>query len=339
MQEKNVLISFLQIFGILLVVIGHGAIGAPARPLWQEWIYSFHMPLFMFISGFLLRYSNEHKGISLVDMSSQAQKMFVWKKVKRLLIPYVVISTMAFFPKSILSRFSLRPLEFSFSSYIHMLLYPWDNVIIFFWFLPTLFIIFLIILCSVRLFKSCNGPIGYMFCLFGLLLLHLFNPLKTCFFLNIGGVIDYMFYFCLGFFSCYYHVNEKLTRHFLWSKICLSSLLSIAFVCFIPEFVGKDVLSAVNGIILSLLLGKLYVRKQWTFLHHLFGASYAIYLFSWFPQVASQQLFLGVTHAPWQVGSILAIFTGVYVPLWLYKWIIRHKKKGIGKAIAFLTGQ
>ena len=43
-------IDNLKGFGILLVVIGHTV---PREGLGQ-WIYAFHMPLFFFISGFLL---------------------------------------------------------------------------------------------------------------------------------------------------------------------------------------------------------------------------------------------------------------------------------------------
>ena len=56
MNNNNILVSFLQAFGIILVVIGHSYYGN-TEGLWTyAWIYSFHMPLFMFISGYLLQY-------------------------------------------------------------------------------------------------------------------------------------------------------------------------------------------------------------------------------------------------------------------------------------------
>lgn len=334
MLNKNNLVSFLQAFGIVLVVLGHSRQGAPADPLWFTWIYSFHMPLFMFISGFLLRYTNERKGYAL---AATPIGKFMWKKVKRLLIPYVVISTLAFVPKVLLSRFAVRPLEFSLTDYIHMLIYPWDNVIIFFWFLPTLFIIFFLVVCGAKLLQRVQTPQKHTVLLAALLLLHLFNPLESIRLFNIGGVVGYLLYFALGYYTCRYHLPEQMHRH-LGAGLCLTGVLSVLFVTLIPDFFGKDVLMAANGIILSLLLGQLYVQRQWHFLHHLFGASYAIYLFSWFPQVASQQIFLGLTHAPWQVGGILAFFTGVYIPLLIYKWIVRHKQGHVGRYVALLTG-
>ncbi len=333
MQDKNILISFLQAFGILLVVLGHSCHFAPDDPFWYTWIYSFHMPLFMFISGFLLQYGNERKGISLTDVPLYGRKGFIWKKVKRLLIPYVVISSLAFLPKSLLNRFADRPVEVSFDAYLHQLIYPWENVIKFFWFLPTLFIIFLIIIYGARLLKDLDKPIWHIVLLVLLLLLHLFNPLTGIKILNLEGVVNYLIYFCLGFFCCRYHIIKYLNYN-LWFTT-LSFALSLIFVVTI----GKGVLTAINGIALSILLGRIYLKRQCHFMHHLFGASYAIYLFSWFPQTASQQVFLGITHAPWQIGCALAIISGIYIPWLIYRWIIKNKNTHWGKWIALLTGQ
>lgn len=335
MQDKNDLVSFLQAFGIVLVVSGHCRQGAPEEPLWSMWIYSFHMPLFMFISGFLLRYTNERKGTGL---AATPVGKFMWKKVKRLLIPYVVISTLAFVPKVLLSRFAVRTLEFSLADYLHMLIYPGDNVIIYFWFLPTLFILFFLVISGAKLLPRIQAPQKHIILLAALLLLHLFNPLAGIRLFNLGSVVNHLLYFALGYYTCRYHLPERMHRH-LGAGLCLTGVLSVLFVTLLPDFFGKDVLTAVNGIVLSLLLGQVYVQRQGHFLHHLFGASYAIYLFSWFPQAASQQIFLGLTQAPWQVGGVLAFFTGIYIPLLIYKWIIRHKQGRVGKYVALLTGQ
>lgn len=338
-MQKNNLISFLQVFGILLVVAGHSNYGASETPLWHTWIYSFHMPLFMFISGFLLQYGVERKQVALTDTPLYGSKGFIWKKVKRLLIPYVFISTLAFFPKALLSQYATRSLEISWASYGRMLVYPWDNVIIFFWFLPTLFIIFLLVMYGARLLKNWDSPLFHWILLAVLTLLHIFNPLENIKLLNLQGVVSYLFYFCSGYYCCRYRIAKRLEGKIIIPGICLSGLLSVLFVTVIPPFMGKDILMALNGIAFSILLGNLYAQQQWHFFHHLFGASYAIYLFSWFPQVASQQILLGITHAPWQIGNFLALVTGIYIPWLIYKWIIRHKQERAGRWIALLTGQ
>lgn len=140
---ENKKISFLQTFGIILVVLGHTEKTGTSFFI-RDLIYSFHMPLFIFISGYLLKFTTEEK-IGDIQLNT-----FVIKKFKRLIIPYLLISSLAYVPKYLLGKFALRPLELSLKDYILNMLYPWDNPIIFFWFLPTIFLIMLLTIVLYR---------------------------------------------------------------------------------------------------------------------------------------------------------------------------------------------
>lgn len=341
MNNKNSLISFLQVFGIILVVIGHSDQGAPNHQWWYTWIYSFHMPLFMFISGFLLQYGCNKKNIYICEISllGRVNQGFIIKKIKRLLLPYCFISTIAFIPRVLFNNLTTRHLDLSFSDYVNTMVYPWENVIIFFWFLPTLFIIFMIVVLVAKWLNKMSIKIPAAIVLSCLVLLHLFNPLVDIKLFNISGVVNYLLYFVLGCYVCKYNIIDKIfSKHFYINSVILI-VCSLVLVFVIPSFVGKDILTALIGISLSIFIAKIYNQNQYHFLDHLFGASYAIYLFSWFPQVASQQVFLGITHAPWQIGSVLAIVTGIYIPFLIYKMILKYKNNKVGKYIALLTGQ
>lgn len=332
-QKNNTLISFLQAFGIVLVVVGHSFYGNPTA-FFNRWIYTFHMPLFMFISGFLLCYGVLKKGQPVADKALLGKKGFIVSKIKRLLVPYVAISSLAFLPKSLMNAYTIHPVEVSLNSYIHSLIYPWDNAIIFFWFLPTLFLIFMLVIIAAKGLRKTHIPMEIW--VVGTLLLHLFNPLKDIQLFNIGGIASYLFYFVLGYYACQRKLDEHVGKKPWLISVC-TLILSILLVT-LPDFWGKGPLAAINGITFSVALANLYVNYQGRFMHHLFGASYAIYLFSWFPQVLSQQVFLQVTHAPWLVGTFLSIVTGIYLPWLIYKWIIAHKTTRLGAAAAFLTG-
>ncbi|MBN8253923.1 acyltransferase family protein [Priestia flexa] len=67
--------------GILLVVLGHTSIPSNL----ESWIYSFHMPLFFFLSGFLFK---ESKYPTMI--------IFLKKKVQTLLIPYFAFSLLTY---------------------------------------------------------------------------------------------------------------------------------------------------------------------------------------------------------------------------------------------------
>lgn len=74
-NKRNVEIDIAKGIGILLVIIGHGAI-----PSWsKDAISSFHMPLFFILSGYFFRNENPLTRVQ--------------KDAKRLLLPYVVTMT------------------------------------------------------------------------------------------------------------------------------------------------------------------------------------------------------------------------------------------------------
>lgn len=80
MNERIHWIDIVKGIGIILVVVGH-TIKVPAI---QAWIYSFHMPLFFFLSGYLL----ESKTIT--------DSRFFINKCKSLLLPFFVFRLVLF---------------------------------------------------------------------------------------------------------------------------------------------------------------------------------------------------------------------------------------------------
>ena len=80
-------IDALRGIGLFFVVLGH-SFGYRWDPV-RLWIYSFHMPLFFFISGLTFR-----------DESGQFFR-FVLKKAKGLLLPYAAVKTAAFRRKGV----------------------------------------------------------------------------------------------------------------------------------------------------------------------------------------------------------------------------------------------
>lgn len=312
MSEK---ILFLQCFGILLVVLGHSGEDIPYL---SKWIYSFHMPLFIFISGYLLDYTSKN-GIENINCLS-----FIKKKIKRLLIPYVVISSLAYVPKYLLGKFALRPLELNLKSYIHGFIYPWDNPIIFFWFLPTLFFIMLITIFLVKILKN-NIKVILIISLILSLFSEKFIDIK---FLNINGILNYLFFFILGIM---YKRNENIIDKKIYTKLTFISINIILLVnCIINyTFSSKSlyIIIAVSGIIFSIFLEKIYSNKKYKFLNHLYGKSYSIYLLSWFPQVFIRIIGFQILKQSWCIVLPFSFIFGVYIPVIINFIIIKITKK------------
>ena len=96
--------------GIILMVLGHT--GLPS--MINNWIFSFHMPLFFIISGILF---NPSRYVSSIK--------FIQKRVLTLLLPYLIFSSIVLF--------------FSNEKVTDWILSGWNTGIAL-WFLPVLFL-------------------------------------------------------------------------------------------------------------------------------------------------------------------------------------------------------
>lgn len=329
-REKRFFFA-LQLFAILTVVFRHSFFQREYL-LPVQWVVTFHMPLFMFVSGALLELSCQRAGVTIADKMNWK---FMLGKVRRLLLPYLVVSTVAFFPKTLLSSFAGRTVECSLDSYWQMLVLPSRNVIGFFWFLPTLFFIFAIVFLAVSLAKRCGIRLPAIVILLVLLVVHVLVPSRDDQILNLTNACNYLVYFVAGIY---------FRRHlFDWAVcykvgvFCVTFAISVACL-FVTRLEEMDALWAFNGILMSVSLALCYESSKWHFADRFFGASYMVYLLSWFFQVGSQQVFLKLTGAPWYVGSMLAFVTGFLVPFLILKLLTRFNKKTVARFALFVLG-
>lgn len=117
--------------GIILVVLGHNTI--PEKM--ESWIFSFHMPLFFFLSGYLF---NKFKYTSL-------QSLLI-KQSKSLLIPYFVFSIFSFlfwyFIKNNVGQSSdINPIDPLIGIFYSIGVNPWLTFNPPLWFLTCLFVV------------------------------------------------------------------------------------------------------------------------------------------------------------------------------------------------------
>lgn len=328
-MNKN--IFFLQTIGIILVVVGH-AFFNHGDHIACQWIYTFHMPLFFFISGYLLEYTSTRKGKKILDIQI---KPFISKKAKRLLIPYLFWGTLVFLPKALLASFSVRPIDASFSSYVYMMVHPYKNVVGSLWFLPTLFMVFSIVIIMFKaggsLFPSVKGKLNISVLLFLVVSCFTFYDFDQL--LNIEGVIYYIFYFLWGAWMARNKPIESLKKPL--PTFIVSLALSVVFVS-IESLHEIHILCAANGIVMCMSASCLYEKWNMHFLDHLYGATFTIYIYHWFIQVVCFQLLYNIVHIPFAVAVALAIFGGLYLPLLFYKWI-KSANKLIGRNFIYIV--
>ncbi|KAA6436759.1 acyltransferase family protein [Dyadobacter flavalbus] len=122
-KGRIVWIDFFKGFGALLVVFGHSNL--PENLAW--WIWSFHMPMFFFISGYLFN------GDKTIDLNRVLKR-----RVETLLIPYLFFSILFIIILPVLNNTSKIPHEIgSYREVIKIVHDGWKGLAL--WFIPVLF--------------------------------------------------------------------------------------------------------------------------------------------------------------------------------------------------------
>jgi fucose 4-O-acetylase-like acetyltransferase len=127
--------------GIALVVIGHVDLGVLQPASWtaiREIIYTFHMPLFMVVSGIL--FAMTQKQIA----SLSEYHAFLKKKAARLLVPYATITMVLLAVKLAASAFFTLSRPVAGNLLYFVFLNPLGGFSNILWFIYTLFVIFLL---------------------------------------------------------------------------------------------------------------------------------------------------------------------------------------------------
>lgn len=182
MSANKSLLNWILIakgIGIVLVVIGHFC--PDNEPdYWgyiRNIIYSFHMPLFFLLSGFLYSHA-KHKYADLIK-----------GKVKRLLYPFVSIAILFFVIKYIAGLAFQLEHSIGFESIIALLLTPSRSYMPLLWFVHALFLIFLIYPIIRTVIN--NNPIILLFFV-------LVNLLLGSDYIILGKVVANIPFFILG---------------------------------------------------------------------------------------------------------------------------------------------
>jgi fucose 4-O-acetylase-like acetyltransferase len=273
-------IILLRAIGILLVVFGHSDIGGQGTPYFypalERVVYTIHMPLFMFISGFVFMYTNQGKDrFDFVGL--------IKNKILRLLVPAFFVLTLAFLLRALLTYSKKTGMDFySITNYAKMFFLKEYLPIEFYWFLFVLFDIFLLS----RLFLYCI-KIKYATLLLTLIFmaLNLF-PIDIDLF-YVKFISEYLVYFWFGCLCCFATSETRLLK--LVNDRNVSLILSIGFLVLLIYFGVIEKITKVGGLICSISgisISYFCVRYlnqfKLIYLRSIGKYSYQIFLLSWF---------------------------------------------------------
>ena len=217
MRERINWIDVTRGIGVLLVIYGHGLAATPLRFI----IYSFHMPLFFFLSGLVFHKRKNERYLTVLK-----------KDFKRILIPYFIFAFISF--SLWLSNIPLdRITQDLVTKQIIGIFYGSGNngylaINIVLWFLPCLFIVKQMLWFISRLEIKLIIPVLFLFSALGYSF-HVFAPtlkLPFGFETALTGVV----FFGLGYLWNF--VPIKYSQIFKKNALFLLAILIVSTVIF-----------------------------------------------------------------------------------------------------------
>ena len=319
-MKRIVFIDIAKAICIILVVIGHYI--PDNSPEWyvtlHDVIYTFHMPLFMFASGYVYMATRK---------SEDTYVGFMTKKAKRLMIPYFATSIIVVTLKMLTQGNMAVDNPVSLTSYIKILYQPEAGY--FLWFIWALWWMFLL----VPLFRTSRQRMFLFFISIALFCLPVTLPRVFC----LYEFKRMLVFFMLGVVS--------FEQKWLHDIICrfntvqtLSSIALFAMVQYVRHLCG-------GGIIMAILLpcmGIVAVIEISKWLCHqyrvdgeskvliLSASSYIIYLFHTTFEGLTKAVFqkLPIDSDVWYVfipEALIVVTCGVVVPILLYVIFKRYR--------------
>lgn len=328
-KNKLSFIAYAYAIGAIFVVLGHSTpTSISDMPMWidavRTFIYDFHMPLFFFVAGFLLKYTSQKR--------EKKYGEFIKDKCIRFLTPYLVLTFVGLIPKVLMSNFVNDNVSLSFEYLFTTIFSPRDNVWGHFWFLPTLLIIYVF---SYLLLKASKNKIIFSLILVLALAMATFPPDINFFALN--DICDQFIFFCMGILveNVLIEKRDKVLNPFV-ALICLalaiSSFVLLRKYSYFNLFFLLNLSNVIVGILMLyvvLYVSVFFERKGSKILDYFDGKTFSIYIISWPCQAVTEIVLNRVLNLHWYIVMLGMFVIGLFVPLLInaiYKKFKHHPK-------------
>lgn len=328
-KKKLTWLLILQAWAMLWVVIGHTSLPEPATGaaidgFWanlaeMSWLfaYSFHMPLFIMISGYLFNMTRVEKGWKYSDM--------VAEKWWRLGIPYIFFIAVATILKIAMPGAVKRQVEVSVGSIAMGFVDPSTGALGEMWFIAVIFIYFLLYPVYPYLLRT---KVAVLVTLTVAALLHLFPIPGAPTLFSIDMALRYFVFFFGGMVISRYRLDKYIMK---WGVIAVS-LAAFA----VSMWLRIPLLLSCAG---SIAFWGLAIRVDKALSNNIFSSfrnyTYQIFLIGIFVQMAVKVLYTKFqfpgSYAVWWVVSVLG---GVYISV----LIARIAEKSNSRVLKMLVG-
>lgn len=313
-RRREYWVDYTKLFACILVVIGHLLQGlSKANIQWNNnlydyintFIYIFHMPLFMCLSGYL------YKKYTKITNWKEYLK-FVKKKFINLGIPYVIFYISYVFINMIFSS------SVNSQKGIQDLLNIVTNPMPPFWFLYALFFIFLVIPILERIFKNNKNIIILILFLVNIINMYLQTGIYA-----IDIVAEYAIYFYFGVY-----LSDKLKNSYKSKNVTILLIVFITLSLLYCYIVLNNIITnnitilfkfllAIIGIIVNIQLFKnisSYIEKYKLF-YLLSKYTFPIYLMHTIFSAGTRIVLLKLNFNNFYIHFIFGLVIGIIGPI------------------------
>ena len=303
---------------IFLVVLGHITLSGPPRDVeWYELlriaIYKFHMPFFMYLSGYTMFY------VLPKITSLKEYWIFIKKKAFRLLPPLLIFGILIGIGKFVMQSYmkvdGVPP--FSYYEFLKIIIEPMASFARSIWYIYVLFLFYLTIPLLLILSKYRLIPLFILG-----ILIHFFRPTH---YFAIFSYDEYFLYFVIGMISVKYRLvlSEYLNKFRIVFVILFLMSFSLLFLN-IHGSQSKLIISLFSILALhSLMLTHLFDENKQVFLFAKY--TFVIYLLNTITIGLTKGLIL--KYFSWDgyrfffVAPIILI-AGLYGPILIKKYLL-----------------
>ena len=303
-MERNALIDKLKGYACFLVLFGHVIMGIRLAGInipsffqgMEEFIWSFHVALFMFLSGVVYAKTGQWQ-------SKKTRLGFIKHKLLNLGIPYVVFSAIYILINSLVGQTNTQ-------SSVLDILFIWKTPVAQYWFLYALFFLFVIWTLLGGLLK--NWQITLITVIIGYLLPLIKIPL---------GSFDVVFYSALPFGLGTFVDFEKLTKPSAWIKtliVIAHIAIGVAVILLhrIESVIFKEAMILI-GIYASIMFISLLerIKPVGKFLLFVNKYSFQIYLLHTIFTAGIRIILQRVNITQWWIHVLVGTVCGIVFPV------------------------
>ena len=325
-SERLNYITWMQLIATALIVLSHSVASSISYPgmtgTFVAVTQTVGLTAFMWCSGFLL--------VRTDAIKKYGYKRYIKKRFIRLMIPFVVIQILMFFPKTWIAGIMGQSSDISLYGIVHSFLYPREGILPHLWFLPTLMLLCLI---SPILQSVSENKVRWVIVLVVTVVLT-YCPLETNV-LCIRDVKNYLFWYLLGIGSALHFEIDDLTN--ISNKVSYA-LLMILFASWsvLIFFTGNDGRLGSGLLSLSFLL-LISSKIEWGGVRRIGRYTFPIYILS-LPIQNAVEILVGKIGTVWPVATALIFVTGFIIPLLLACCVNRIENKSNLKIISRCIG-